>query len=463
MKNNTSIASSFRDPSGFVFYRGESLCRQINLCYKEDYDYLINSGLYQSLVSQELLVRHEEIKIDTSESDEVYKIIRPEFIPFISYPYEWSYSQLKDAALTTLKIQKNAFKFGMSLKDCSAYNIQFLRGKPIFIDTLSFEKYKDNDPWVAYRQFCQHFLAPLALMSLTDIRLNQLLRIYIDGVPLDLASSLLPLKSRFRFSLLCHIHLHAKSQKHYENKTVRKNGRKIGRLSFLGLLDSLETAVSRMKWQAKNTEWAEYYNNTNYSQDSLEHKKRIICDFLDEIDATSVWDLGANDGLFSRIASDRGINVVSLDADPSAVENNYLTCIKNGTTNILPLLMDLINPSGGLGWENSERMSLFERCPVDTVFALALIHHLAISNNSPFSRIASFFSRICTNLIIEFVDKSDSQVQRLLCSREDIFHSYTPDIFKEAFTQYFRILDSENIRGTKRTLFLMQRKDLNTL
>ncbi len=229
----------------------------------------MNSGLYESLTNSSLLIPHKEFHTEAVQPDDVYKIIKPELIPFISYPYEWSFSQLKEAALITLQIQKKSLEFGMTLKDGSAYNIQFRNGKPIFIDTLSFEKYREGQPWVAYRQFCQHFLAPLSLMANCDIRLGQLLRLDVDGIPLDLASSLLPFRTWLRFSLLSHIHLHGKSQKYFANKTVSKNGRKMSRLSFLGLVDSLEAAIKKLSWKPKGTEWAEYYEDTNYSPEAL--------------------------------------------------------------------------------------------------------------------------------------------------------------------------------------------------
>ena len=459
MITNRKLPSSFRDPSGFLFFRDGFIYRQVNSTYKEDYDHLINSGLYETLVDAELLIPHEEVDSEAAEPDKAYKIIKPEPIPFVSYPYEWCFSQLKDAALTTLKIQKGSLDFGMSLKDCSAYNMQFRKGKPVFIDTLSFEKYHEGQPWVAYRQFCQHFLAPLALMSYTDIRLNQLFRVYIDGVPLDLASSLLPFRTRFIFSLLSHIHLHAKSQEHFADKTVNISGHKMSRLSFLGLIDNLESAIKKLKWRAQGTEWVDYYyEDTNYSSDALQHKKQIVAEFLDKINPKSVWDLGANVGMFSRIASDKGIQTISFDIDPAAVERNYLECVKKGETNILPLLLDLTNPSPSIGWENQERMSLLDRGPADTVFALALIHHLAISNNLPLNKIADFLNRVCKSLIIEFVPKSDSQVQRLLSTREDVFPDYTQRVFESEFRKYFKMQNSVKIRDSERILYLMERR-----
>jgi hypothetical protein len=252
--NSQDVPSSFRDPSGFLFIRDGLLHRQVNDIYKDNYDHLMTSGLYQALVDTALLIPHYEIDVEPARPDKAYKIIKPELIEFISYPYEWCFSQLKDAALTTLKIQRAALGHGMSLKDCSAYNIQFRRGKPIFIDTLSFAKYHEGRPWIAYRQFCKHFLGPMALMSYKDIRLNQLLRVYIDGIPLNLARSLLPFRTNFSFSVLSHIHLHARGQKHYASKSVDTGRYRFPRLSFLGLVDNLESAIKRLKWQPKRTE-----------------------------------------------------------------------------------------------------------------------------------------------------------------------------------------------------------------
>lgn len=428
------------------------------MVYKEDYDHLMNSGLYKTLTNAELLIPHVEVDLPVIE-EVSYKILQPEIISFISYPYEWCFSQLKQAALTTTAIQKIALDFGMSLKDCSAYNIQFRKGKPVLIDTLSFEKYREGQPWVAYRQFCQHFLAPLALMSYKDIRLNQLFRVYIDGIPLDLTSSLLPLRTYFIFSLLSHIHIHARSQKHFADKTVHIGKYKMSHLSFLGLIDNLESAVHKLKWQAQGTEWAEYYEETNYSPDAIQHKKQIVAEFLDKIDPKSIWDLGANMGMFSRVASDKGIQTISFDVDSAAVEKNYLKCVRDSETNILPLLLDLTNPSPNIGWENQERISLFERSPQDTVLALALIHHLAISNNLPINKIADFFNKICNSLIIEFVPKNDTQVQRLLSTRKDIFPDYTQQVFKYEFEKHFKIQSSVKIKDSERTVYLMEKKE----
>lgn len=459
--SNGEVASSFRDPSGFLFFKDGVLYRQVNEVYREDYDQLVKSGLYKTLVDARSLLPHKEVDQKCAKTPDVHKVIKPEAVPFISYPYEWCFSQLKDAALLTLKIQKLALEYEMSLKDASAYNIQFVKGKPVLIDTLSFERYQEGKPWVAYRQFCQHFLAPLALMSHKDIRLGQLLRIFIDGIPLDLASALLPSRAKLKPSLLLHLYLHAKSQQYFADKPAKAEKKvKINRTGFLNLINSLESAVQNLKWDPRGTEWVDYYNTTNYSKKAFMDKRKLVEKFLRSAKPKTVWALGANTGVFSRIASDKGIRTVSFDIDPAAVEINYREVVKDRETNLLPLVLDLTNPSPAIGWVNKERMSLLERGPADTALALALIHHLAISSNLPLGRIANFFSKICQSLIIEFVPKKDSQVQRLLSTREDIFPDYNTENFEKVFGIYFTIEDRSKIRGSERVLYLLQVKSL---
>jgi ribosomal protein L11 methylase PrmA len=456
--SDSPIASSFRDPSGFVFRRDGQVLRQINLAYKADYDCLLASGLYADLTAGGLLVSHEEADDEAPATPTgAYRIIRPEMIPFISYPYEWSFSQLKDAALTTLQIQRRCLDHGMSLKDCSAYNVQFRSGRPVFIDTLSFERYRAGEPWVAYRQFCQQFLAPLALMSLVDVRLGHLLTAHIDGLPLDLVSRLLPLRTRLRPSLLLHVHIHAKSQRRYAAGTVGKPSRSMSLLALRGLVDSLERAVKGLVWRPRGTQWADYYSTSSYSSEAMRSKQDIVSRYLAATSPQSVWDLGANTGVFSRLAAQRGAFTVAFDSDPAAVEQNYLDCRRTGNRNLLPLLADLTNPSPAIGWANEERPSLLRRGQPDAVLALALVHHLAIANNLPLARLAAFLSRVCRFLIIEFVPRTDSQVQRLLATREDIFADYTQEAFEAEFGRLFTLRDSARVTGSERTLYLMEK------
>jgi len=449
-------SSSFRDKSGFLFYYKNEIYRKIEFSYKNQYEHLMNSKLYKELTENDLLIDHEEVNI--LEIENSYKIIKPKKIPFISYPYEWSFSELKDAALLTLEIQKIAMKYDMTLKDASAYNVQFLNGKPIFIDTLSFEKYENGQIWKPYKQFCQHYLAPLALMSKKDSRLNLLSKIFIDGIPIDLTAMLLPKTTLGNFGLMAHIHAHAKSQGHYEDKDVKIKERTLSKRSFEGIIQSLYSSINKMTWKGGKTEWGDYYSDTNYTEKSFEEKKNIISSALDQIKPKIIWDLGANTGMFSRLASSRGINTISFDIDPLAVEKNYQMATKNNDQNILPLILDLSNPSSSIGWNNDERMSLVQRGPADLIFALALIHHLAISNNVPLYKIAEFFSKISKFLIIEFVPKSDSQVKRLFLSRDDIFDDYDEKNFEIEFSKFFKIINSKKILDSERIIYIMENK-----
>ena len=457
MKISKIENSSFRDRSGFLFYYENEIYRIINFSYKKQYEKFMNSELYQKLEEKNLIITHSEIENLDIDCD-YYKIIKPEKIPFISYPYEWSFSQLKDAALLTLRIQKAAMKYGMTLKDGSAFNIQFHNGHPIFIDTLSFEIYEEGQIWKPYKQFCQHFLAPLALISKKDVRLNLLSKTFIDGIPIDLAAKLLPKTTFGNFGLMAHIHAHAKSQKHYEDKDAKIKQKTFSKRSFEGLIESLKSSIEKMAWNEDNTEWGDYYSDTNYTEKSFEEKKQFISLAIDQVKPKLVWDMGANTGVFSRLASTKGINTISYDIDPLAVEKNYLSSSQNSEQNILPLILDLTNPSSGIGWNHDERMSIMQRGPADMVFALALVHHLAISNNVPLNKLAEFFSQISKFLIIEFVPKSDSQVKRLLLTRDDIFENYDVKNFEIEFSKFFKIINSKKILDSERTIYIMENK-----
>lgn len=453
-------AGSFRDPSGFVFTIGDCIYRQVQTSYSSEYDLLMASGLYTALTTAGLLIEHTEDSLDLAESQGAYRILRAERIPFISYPYEWCFSQLKDAALATLEVQKLAVSHGMSLKDATAYNIQFRNGKPVFIDTLSFERYTEGRPWVAYRQFCQHFVAPLALMTHTDIRLGQLLRTNLDGVPLDLAARLLPKSTCLKPGLLTHVHIHGAAQRHYADQSAQQSAKQgtLSKMALLGLIDSLEGTIRKLNWLPGGTTWSDYYANTNYSDSAMEGKKALVSQMLALVQPSAefVWDLGANTGLFSRLASSVGAHTIAWDIDPAAVEKNYLQCKSSGERNLLPLLSDLTNPSPSQGWALTERMSMVARGPAGAALALALVHHLAIANNVPLDRVAEFFCSLTEWLIVEFVPKSDSQVKRLLAAREDIFEDYHQDGFEQSFRIYFEIIRSEAVPQSERTLYLMR-------
>ena len=456
MTGHETVPGSFRDPSGFVYVRDGILYRQINEVYRDAYDQLLESGLYEVLVGERLLIPHQEASLGLAASEDAHKVLRPQPLMFLSYPYEWCFSQLKDAALATLRVQEIALRHGMVLKDASSYNIQFHEGRPVLIDTLSFEAYRENEPWIAYRQFCQHFLAPLALASRCDHRLTHLLSVFLDGVPLGLAARLLPRRTLLRLPLLLHLHLQARAERGLAEQGRARRGGRVSRQGLLGILDSLRSGIDALTWRPKaGMDWADYYQRTNYSQEAWSDKQAVVERFLDLAAPEIVWDLGANTGVFSRLAARRAKMVVALDADAAAVEANYRQCASDGETRVLPLVVDLTNPSPGVGWDNRERPALLDRGRPDILLALALVHHLAIGNNLPLAQIAQSFARLGDTFVVEFVPKTDSQVRRMLETREDIFTDYSQQGFERAFARHFRIRESHRIRGSERQLYLM--------
>lgn len=460
-RNNSSrLPSSYRDPSGYLFKQEDKLFRSISFSYEEHYKHLVSSGLYLTLVNDGLLIPHTEQSLRGFSNTEkkLFKVIQPDVVPFVSYPYEWSFSMLKDAALCTLTIARAALSKGMILKDATPYNIQFYNGKPILIDTLSFEVYREGYPWVAYRQFCEMFLAPLALASYVDERLLDLLRVYIDGIPLDLVKKLLPTKSRFSLSLLVHIFLHARSQSTSVQNFPRAQNTKqsLSKVGLLGIIDNLESAVSSLSLRSHSSIWSDYYDNTNYSDEGMNNKKKLVETILKDLRPKVTWDIGANTGEFSLISAKTGAYTLSLDYDYLVIEKLYRNIRKDNISNILPLRFDLTNPSSSLGFANQERSTLSERGHADVILALALIHHIAIAKNVPFDLIAQYFSTLTTFLVIEFVPKEDSQVIKLLSQREDVFVDYNQKNFELSFSKFFIIKKKVSIEDTKRTLYVMQ-------
>jgi len=454
------VPGSFRDPHGVVFRTATGVVRQVNNSYREHYERLIASGLYAALVSAKLLVSHEELTTP-GLSPEAYKVIKPRQVDFISYPYEWSFGQLKAAALTTLQIQARALDFGMSLRDASAYNIQFVDGRATLIDTLSFEILTPGQPWVAYRQFCEHFLAPLALMALRDHQLSRLLAIHVDGIPLELAVTLLPFRARLRPSLLLHLYAHARSQRRWKSRGASPAVRatSFGDRAFRGLVDSLRRAVTNLQWVRRATTWVGYYDEAlSYTDQALAHKRAVVGRFLEETRPRVVWDLGANTGAFSRLAAERGSLTIAFDGDPACVEAMHGSVAAGAEPGLLPLVMDLTNPSPGLGWAHRERESLLTRAPADLVMALALVHHLAIGNNVPLPLVVDFLADVGRFAILEFVPRHDPQARRLLASRRHDFPDYEEERLDEAFAARFVTLQRVPIADSMRTLYLLQRR-----
>jgi ribosomal protein L11 methylase PrmA len=453
--------ASFRDPSAFVFWRDGQPYRQIQGPFAAEWDAFEVSPLKQRLLEGRRLIRYESVGLDHAAAPGAHAVIRPERVEFISYPYEWTFGELREAALLTLDIQLEALDAGWTLKDASAYNIQFHDARPIHIDSSSFERLEDGSPWLAYRQFCEQFLAPLALAARRDVRLSELLRHGADGIPLDLASRLLPWRSRLDFGLLSHLHLHARAQiRHAADDDDGRAARRarISPARLKGLIGNLRSTVSGLDWDASGTEWADYADNTSYDERAAADKDRLVDAFVRELPGGRVWDLGANTGRFSRIAADAGKRVVAFDIDPAAAERHFRAVREAGRTDILPLVVDIADPSPGLGWAGRERRSLLERADADVILALALVHHLAITRNVPLPMLIDLFADLARAAVVEFVPKEDPMVRRLLATRRDVFADYDLDGFRAAARTRFEIIRETPIADSTRVLFLLRRQ-----
>jgi hypothetical protein len=408
------------------------------------------------------LIPHESASLDlAADPARAHAVLRPAEVEFVSYPYEWSFGMLRDAALLTLAVETEARAHGFTLRDASSYNILFHRGRPILIDTLSIAPAVPEAPWRAYRQFCEHFLAPLAVMAHRDIRLGELLRANLDGIPLDLAARLLPGRTRLDLGLGSHIHLHARGQRRHQRAGDEAGAKArrttVSRSRHEALIDSLRRTISGLEWQPTGTEWADY--DAGGSLDAASSAKdAIVRSMLEAAGGIVVWDLGANVGRHAAIGASLGRRVVAWDRDPAAVERHYRSVRERGEETILPLIVDLANPSPAIGWGLAERTSFVDRADADVVLALALVHHLAIARNVPLARIADLFARLGRNAIVEWVGRDDRMVRRLLATREDVFEDYTLDGFRGAFGARFELVDEQLIPGTDRRIIRMLRR-----
>jgi hypothetical protein len=313
----------------------------------------------------------------------------------------------------------------MVLKDASAYNIPMLgAGRLCLIDHLSFDFLAAHGTWPAYGQFCRNFLAPLALMSCADPGLSRMMQLHINGIPLDLASQLLPSSTKLRVGLLMHLHLHAKMVSKYERANTKLKGRTLNAEQMGALARSLERTIARLRPNARVTEWGKYAPCSSYSCGASDAKLSAVRRMIQQVKPRVIWDIGGNDGRYSRALSRFAEHIVCIDADPMAVNQNYLACRDEGIVNVIPLLADFTNPSPDSGFANRERPALERRGKPDLALALALIHHLVITHNLPFTQVAGYLATLCRYLIIEFVPRHDPQVERLLLNRKDVFEDY---------------------------------------
>lgn len=425
-------------------------------------DKLTTSGLYQHLTERRWLLPHTETDRATSQALGFHRALLPEQLEFTSFPSEWCHSQLRAAALRTLAIQEAALHRGMCMADASAFNIQFHRGDTVLIDTLSLKNWDGSPVWDAYRQFCRHFLAPLALGSYRRLRPGKL-GSKLEGPTLETASRLLPWRSWLRPGLMVHLHLHARAS------SLGRQGNRAkpistsptsARRTMEGLAISLRRAVESLTWKPQTSQWSDYYGSTHGAgADYAARKRSEVRHCLEAIQPARVLDTGANTGEFARLAQELGATTVACDADVECVERLFKRMPPPLGSPLLPLVIDLTEPTPALGWNCEERASFSDRVRADATLALALVHHLCITGGIPVERLPDFFSPMSPHLIIEWVGLEDPLAQKIASPRGGNYPTYSQAAFVNAFSQRYEILRQVCLTDRDRTLYWMRRRN----
>jgi hypothetical protein len=456
---------SFRDPESRVFYSGDEVYRALSPDGLSDFEALRATGLLEEdgrIVRTELVDGAGAPAMSGLLVHEPAGVLRHERIPFVSYPYEWTFSMLKDAALLQLDLLLAALDHDLVLKDSTPYNVQFKGARPVFVDLGSFERLREGEPWVGYRQFCMLYLYPLLLQAVKDVPFHPWLRGSIDGITPTQMRSLLSFRDRFRKGLFTNVFLHARLEARYADRPdqVKQEVKRVFKKElFVANVRKMRKLVDRLSWNPPEGVWTAYGERNSYTDEDARRKD----DFVREV-ATSrawnlVWDIGANNGRYSRIAAEGARTVVAVDADQGPVELLYRDLRSEGNEAILPLTMNLADPSPGLGWRGLERKAMPDRGRPDLVLALALVHHVAISANVPVREFLSWLASLGSALVIEFPTREDPMVKKLLApKREGLHPDYELEFFERALGEMFDVERSERLESGTRVLYYARPK-----
>lgn len=433
-------AASFRDPAGFVFEHGGKIFRAVHPDAAGDVDALFGSGLHDELVEAGLLVRHWKTTEHPASFPEGWTLLQADRLPVISYPSEWTDTQLQRAALLTLAVQRRALKQGMSLKDASAFNVQFHGAHPVFIDVLSLTRLETGRPWPAYRQFCEHFVAPLAVRRhLPGARWAD---IALDGMPLRAASHMLPVRSWLDPALALHLHMHARAAAvaHGSSRASASQDADPSAVAAfrLQLAASLERTLIRIGARPYASHWLNYRSKNVYSDASALRKRRFVEQAAQDSGARRALDLGANDGHYACVLADAGVACTAVEVDAACCERVYEASRKQPYDRLVNTLrVDLTNPTPAHGWAHEERASFVARMRCDLTLSLALLHHLSITHHVPFERIARFLADLAPDAVVEYVPTSDPMAQQLLSARTGLTASYIETLSESSFVAAF--------------------------
>jgi SAM-dependent methyltransferase len=453
---------SFRDPESRVFYAGDDVFRALSPDGLSDFEALEATGLLDG----ERVVPTERADGSANVAGflvhEPAAILRHERIPFVSYPYEWTFSMLKDAALLQLDLLLAALEHDMVLKDSTPYNVQFKGAHPTFVDVGSFERRREGEPWVGYRQFCMLYLYPLLLQSAKDVPFQPWLRGSIDGIRPSEIRPLMNFRDRFRKGVFTNVILHAKLEARYADKPqqVKDEVKRVFKKElFVANVRKMRKLVQRLDWNPPQGVWTAYGERNSYTDDDARRKDEFVREVAKSREWKLVWDIGANNGRYSRIAAEGAKTVIAVDADQGPVELLYRDLREEGNEQILPLTMNLADPSPGLGWRGLERKSMPDRGKPDLVLALALVHHVAISANVPVKEFIDWLASLGSALVIEFPTREDPMVKKLLAPKRDGLHpDYELDYFERTLKEAFEVERSERLESGTRVLYFARPK-----
>jgi ribosomal protein L11 methylase PrmA len=462
---------SFRDRDSRVVVAPDAVYRLLSGTGAEDWRVFADSALRERLTAEGSLIGTEEVAADTlgdglsgvlGQAPEA--VLRHERIPFVSYPYEWTFGMLRDAALTQLELELASLDEGLTLKDATPYNVQFRGASPVFIDIGSFERLREGEPWAGYRQFCMLYLYPLLFQAYRDIPFQPWLRGSIDGITPTEAANVFSLRDRLRRGVLTHVALHARLERRYEDREGGDVKEEIKKANFKTELikanvGRLHKLVSKLSWKTGDTAWTNYRQDNTYSDADAERKAAFVREAAAGANPSLTWDMGCNDGAYSRIAAEHSDYVVAFDYDHATVEALYRSLRADEESRILPLVANLSDPSPGLGWRGVERRTLEERGVPDLVLALALVHHVSITANVPLAEIIDWLAELDATLVIEFPKRDDPMVRRLLSGKREGSNSdYELETFERLLNERFDVERSEQLPSGSRVLYLARPK-----
>jgi SAM-dependent methyltransferase len=454
---------SFRDPDSRVVVGAGRVLRLLSEQGLADWRALSAAPLFADLVAEGKLIGTREVD-ETGPlpsdglAEPVAAVLEHEALPFVSYPYEWTFGMLRDAALLQLELVRRSLDAGLMLKDSSPYNVQFLGTKPVFVDVGSFEPLREGEPWVGYRQFCMLFLYPLLLQAWKGVPFQPWLRGCIDGISPEECRRLLSARDLLRRGAFTHVALHSRLERRYEDSDRDLKGelRSAGfRKELIAAnVRKLERLVSRLRPAQSRSAWSGYRPTTTYSEEDAERKARFVRDAVAGEAPRLVWDIGCNEGRHARIAAQSADYVLAMDADAVVVDRLYEELAQEESTRILPLVVNVADPSPGLGWRGLERRPLLDRGRPDLIICLALAHHVSIAGNVPIAAFVDWLRDLGGTLVIEFPTQDDPMVRRLLARKRAGDHpDYRREWFEQRLSERFDVAESEELASGTRVLY----------